>query len=64
MSGYAYWTVSTTTQKPMNFMEQYGVWNIGDKFRYAGDEYEVVDYAEENEYQNNEMKDRYIEWRG
>lgn len=64
MSGFAYWSVNTVTHQPMNFMEQFGIWNIGDKFQYANEEYEIVDYAEENEYQNDEMRDRDAEWRG
>lgn len=64
MSGFAYWTVNTATHQPMNFMEKFGIWNIGDKFQYANDEYEVVDYADEVSIQEIEMAQRDKEWRG
>ena len=64
MSRFAYWSVNTSTREPMNFMEQSGVWNIGDRFQYADEEYEVVDYAEEISAQEIEMAQRDKEWRG
>ena len=64
MSRFAYWSVNTVTHKPMNFMERFGIWNIGDKFQYADEEYEIVDYAEEKDSQDDEMIDSDAEWRG